>query len=56
MKVVTPKSDTTKPKNKVILPLLEDNDEYKLDKTNSVTFDLRTIPADNDSPKYKYMV
>ena len=54
MKVVVPKETTTSSK-KVLLPLLEDEEDlYKLDKTNSVYYNLRTVPADADSPTYKY--
>jgi hypothetical protein len=56
MKIAQVKNETTKPKNQVLLPLTEDVEEFKLDKTNSVTFDLCTVPTDADSPKYHYMV
>ena len=56
MKVAQVKNETTKPKNQVLRTLTEDTTEFRLDKTNSVTFDLRTTPADADSPKYRYMV
>jgi hypothetical protein len=56
MKIAQVKNETTKPKNQVLPSLTEDVEEYKLDKTNSVTFDLRTVPTNADSPKYRYMV
>ena len=54
---VSPTSDTKGTrKTEVLLPLLEDQDLYKLDKTNSVSWDLLSDPADGNSPKYRYQV
>ena len=52
MKVVPPK-EVTKSINKILLPLVDDPEDFALTKTNSVSFDLRTVPGDADSPKYK---
>ena len=43
-----------KPNN--LLPLTEDLGLYALDKTNSVSWELRTVPADVNSAKYKFLV
>ena len=55
MKVVPPK-EVTKTISKIILPLVDDPEVDKLDKTNSVSYELRSSPADSNSPKYKVMV
>ena len=55
MKVVPPK-DVSKSVSKIILPLIDDPEEDQLDKTNSVSYELRSSPANNDSPKYKVLV
>ena len=55
MKVSLPKETNTKP-SKMLLPLVEDPSDYELDKNNSVSYNLRTIPADDDSPTYKCVV
>ena len=55
MKVVPPKEGVQKT-TQVLLPLIEDPDQYALDKSNSVTWELRSSPTDVDSPKYKYLV
>ena len=57
MKVTVSKETTSKLAVSLLLLLIEDHEEcYKLDKTNSVSYDLRTVPADADSPKYKKQV
>ena len=57
MKVVLPKENPNASKSvSVLLPLVEEKDTYQLDKSNSVSFDLRTVPADNDSPKYRFLI
>jgi hypothetical protein len=55
MKVSLPKETNTKP-SKMLLPLVEDPSDYELDKNNSVSYNLRTIPPDDDSPTYKCVV
>ena len=55
MKVVPPKSNTVSTKA-ALLPLMEDTEQYKLDKANSVSYELRTQPGDNNSPTYKYLI
>ena len=49
-------SDGGSKKPAVLLPLTEDLGLYQLDKTNSVTWELRTVPTDANSPKYKLQV
>ena len=50
-------SSSNKPSKKVeyIIPLADDESHHKLTKANSVSWELRTIPADADSPTYKYL-
>ena len=55
MKVSLPKETNTKP-SKMLLPLVEDPSNYELNKNNSVSYNLRTIPPDDDSPTYKCVV
>ena len=55
MKVSLPKETNTKP-TKMLIPLVEDPSDYELDKNNSVSYNLRTIPPDDDSPTYKCVV
>ena len=52
MKVVPPK-EVSKTTSKILLPLEDDTDDQILTKSNSVSFDLRTVPAQADSPTYK---
>ena len=52
MKVVPPK-EVSKTTSKILLPLEDDSEERILTKSNSVSFDLHTIPGDNTSPTYK---
>ena len=40
-------------KAELIIPLEDDEAHHKLTKENSVTWELRTIPNDNNSPTYK---
>ena len=54
MKVVVAKDVGYLKTSDHILPLQDDPNLYKLDKTNSVSWDLRTIPADANSPTYKF--
>ena len=50
MKVVPPKTNGYRKKADLILPLEEDpEDMHQLDKTNSVSWNIKTIPADADS-------
>ena len=55
MKIV-PTKDIGPKKAPPILPLEDSEEEYLLDKTNSVTFELYTIPGTTTSTKYKYPV
>ena len=55
MKVVVP-SNTPSKKKELIIPLLEEDDSYKLTKDNATSWELRTVPGNNDSPTYKLMV
>ena len=55
MKIV-PSNDNSKTSSKIILPLIDDPEVDKLDKTNSVSYELRSTPGDADSPKYKTLV
>lgn len=52
MKVVLP-NDERKPPKEILLSLVPDANEDPLDKNNSITYELRTSPADANSPKYK---
>ena len=57
MKVVNFKNDSTPTHEKrVLLPLREDKTEFELDKHNSIRYDLRTVPTQDDSPKYQYQL
>lgn len=56
MKVVTPSKELGPKKSAPLLPITEDPEEYALTKTNSVTWELYTIPTDGTSPRYKYQV
>ena len=46
-----------KPSRKVtyIIPLEDDKARHKLSKENSVTWSLRTLPAEDNSPTYKVL-
>ena len=61
MKVVPPKNDNSNANGKSktaphLLSLEEDEGLYYLDKTNSVSWELYTVPGDTTSPKYKFQV
>jgi len=57
MKIHLPKFDTAGQTAKAnLLPLTEDTSLYALDKTNSVQYELRTRPADANSPKYRFQL
>ena len=53
MKVAPPK-DVAKAIRKLILPLEYTPEDHKMDKHNSVTFDLSTAPGTATAPKCKY--
>ena len=55
MKVAPPKSNTVSTKA-ALLPSMEDSEQYKLNKSNSVSYELRTQPGDVNSPTYKYLI
>ena len=50
---VTPTKEVTKSINRILLPLVDDPEDFALTKANSVSFDLRTVPGNADSPKCK---
>ena len=52
MKVSVPKETGYETKANALLPLEEDPELYKLDKTNSVQWELRSTPADANSPSH----
>jgi hypothetical protein len=54
MKISTPKSDGFQKKAEPLLPLEEDAELWKLDKTNSVSWDLSTIPGTAGAATYKF--
>ena len=54
-KVVLPTREAPK-KSEHLLPLIEDVELYKLDKTNSVSWELSTQPGTADAPRYKFQV
>ncbi len=57
MKIGIPKeSDNVRMNTKALLPLVEDESLYALDKSNSVSYELRTIPGDPNSAKYKFQL
>ena len=61
MKVVPTKNDNGNANGKSktaphLLSLEEDDGLYYLDKTNSVSWELYTVPADHASAKYKFQV
>ena len=55
MKVVLPKSNGSGRKPP-IMSLVDDESTYELTKANSVAWDLRTVPADQDSSTYRKQV
>ena len=40
-------------KDTLIIPLSNDAAHYKLSKDNSISWEVRTIPGNNNSPTYK---
>ena len=57
MKVSVPKeTNGLQKKAKALLPLEEDPELYKLDKTNWVSWDLQSTPTDNGSPTHRCQV
>ena len=56
MKISVPNKEPKSPKT-FLLPLIEDDEMYRLDKSNSVVYNLKTQPAAGaGSPEYKYQV
>ena len=55
MKVVVTATNTTSTKVP-LLPLLDDPEDYKLNKGNSITYKLSTPPTEANAPKYKRTV
>jgi hypothetical protein len=56
MKNVLPKTAVGPKKSPPVLPLKEDEEAYRLDKTNSITWELSTQPGTANAAKYKYKV
>ena len=56
MKIATPNNNGFQKKSDSILPLLEDVELYKLDKTNSVSWELSTQPGTAGAATYKFQV
>jgi hypothetical protein len=56
MKIATPKSDGFQKKSEPLLPLVEDVELYKLlvDKTNSVSWEISTVPGTAGAATYKF--
>ena len=54
MKIAQPKSSSKKPN--IIIPLVEEDESYKLSKDNATSWELRTVPTNAASPTYKLMV
>jgi hypothetical protein len=54
MKIATPKSNGFQKKSEPLLPLMEDGKLYKLDKTNSVTWELSTVPGTTGAAMYNF--
>ena len=54
MKIATPKSNGFQKKSEPLLPLTEDVELYKLDKTNSVSWELSTVPGTAGAATYKF--
>jgi hypothetical protein len=53
MKNVLPKTAVGQKKSPPVLPLEEDEEAYRLDKTNSITWKLSTQPGTANTAKYK---
>jgi hypothetical protein len=56
MKNVIPKTAVGPKKSPPVLPLEEDEEAYRLDKTNSITWELSTQPGTANAATYKYQV
>ena len=58
MKIATPKTNTdAQMRNKVpLLPLVHNKEDNELNRTNSMTVELRSQPGEDASPKYKVTV
>ena len=56
MKIAPSSTSKTSNKPNIIFPLVEDDEEYKLSKNNSTSWELKTVPNDANSPTYKVMV
>jgi hypothetical protein len=54
MKVAPTATAGLQKKSEPLLPIIEDNSSYKLDKTNSVTWELSTVPGTNGAATYKF--
>ena len=55
MKITVPKESGSQKRSTLILPLKEDIEEtYTLDKTNSVSWELSTIPGTAGAATYKF--
>jgi hypothetical protein len=54
MKIAATKSDGFQKKSDPLLPLTEDIELYKLDKTNSVSWELSTVPVTAGAARYKF--
>ena len=53
---IAPPSNTKRMKPTIMFPLVEDDEEYKLNKNNSTSWELKTLPTVANSPTYKVMV
>jgi hypothetical protein len=56
MKNVIPKTAVGPKKSPPVLPLEEDEEAYRLDETNSITWELSTQPGTANAATYKYQV
>ena len=56
MKIAPSKTNRTSTKSKPLLPLVEDLELYKLNKTSSVSWELSTQPGTVGAPTYKFQV
>ena len=54
MKVAATSKSSKKPE--IIIPLIEEDESYKLTKDNATSWELKTVPTDAASPTYKLMV
>ena len=55
MKIATPNNNGFQKKPEVLLPLKDDVELDKLDKTNSVSWELSTRPGTADAATYKFL-